>query len=66
VRENKPNPLKLSFQTQNADVSGFLNDEKPKAQISGLEKWLLRKLIKQIGDPPLRIVMWDGRELAEP
>lgn len=63
MNENKPNPLKLSFKTENAEVSNFLSVEKPGAQISGVEKWLLRKLIKQIGDPPLRIVMWDGSEL---
>lgn len=31
--------------------------------ISSLERWLLRKLIRDIGDPPLRIVLWDGEEL---
>jgi len=31
--------------------------------ITDLQKWLLRKVLAEIGDPPLRILLWDGEEL---
>lgn len=30
----------------------------------GLEVWLLRALLKAIGNPPLQIVLWDGRVVS--
>lgn len=36
-----------------------------KAGTSGrLERWLLRKMLQTLGDPPLRVVLWDGREIG--
>lgn len=63
MKADKRGRLKSHFESSNASADGFPNDEKRDAPISGLEQWLLRKLIREIGDPPLRIVLWDGKEL---
>ncbi len=34
------------------------------ARASGAEKWLLRKLLEMMGEPPIRFVFWDGQEIA--
>jgi cyclopropane-fatty-acyl-phospholipid synthase len=31
---------------------------------SALERWLCRALLKSLGDPPVRIVLWDGQEIG--
>ncbi|ALP53298.1 cyclopropane-fatty-acyl-phospholipid synthase [Candidatus Tenderia electrophaga] len=56
--------------TPNSSYTSGLNrveiqaqDDKHTPPVSALERWLLRKVIREIGDPPLRIVLWDGKEL---
>lgn len=63
MKADKRDRLKSHFESSNTSADGFPNDKKRDAPISGLEQWLLRKLIREIGDPPLRIVLWDGKEL---
>jgi len=37
----------------------------PSTSATALEKWLLRRLLQTLGDPPLRVRLWDG-EVLEP
>lgn len=34
------------------------------AHISGLERWLVRKLLELAGHPPVRVRLWNGEEIA--
>lgn len=34
-------------------------------RVHGIDKWLARKFLQAIGDPPLRLVLWDGTEVTE-
>ena len=63
MKPEKPSNLEFPFDSGSASVSSSPRSEKGDASISGLEKWLLRKLIKEIGDPSLRVILWDGKEL---
>jgi cyclopropane-fatty-acyl-phospholipid synthase len=41
----------------------------PFARVIGLDRWLVQKMLQVAGNPPLRICLWDGREViscAEP
>ena len=35
-------------------------------RVYGLDTWLTRKFLHAIGDPALRVVLWDGKEIAPP
>jgi cyclopropane-fatty-acyl-phospholipid synthase len=35
-------------------------------RVYGIDTWLARKFLHTIGDPPLRVTLWDGTELAPP
>jgi len=35
-------------------------------RVHGIDAWLARKFLQTIGGPPLRIVLWDGTEIAPP
>lgn len=30
----------------------------------GIEKWLLRRLLERLGNPPIRFVLWNGEEIS--
>lgn len=36
------------------------------SRVYGIDIWLVRKFLKAIGEPPLRVVLWDGREISSP
>jgi cyclopropane-fatty-acyl-phospholipid synthase len=36
----------------------------PKSSSSAIERWLCRGMLKTLGDPPVRLVLWDGEEIA--
>jgi cyclopropane-fatty-acyl-phospholipid synthase len=47
----------------------FLNGygtEHADGRVYGIDAWLVRKFLQAIGKPPLRIVLWDGKEIARP
>lgn len=71
MEQEKANPLKFSFESaESANIGDYVGEQRRDAPISGLEKRMLRRLLQAIGNPPLRIVLWDGKELlrsaAEP
>lgn len=33
-------------------------------RVYGFDNWLARKFLRAIGDPPLRVVLWDGAEIV--
>ena len=35
-------------------------------RVSGMDTWLVHKFLHAIGDPPLRVVLWDGQEIVPP
>ena len=35
-----------------------------KSSSSAIERWLCRGMLKTLGDPPVRLVLWDGEEIA--
>lgn len=35
-------------------------------KVTGLDAWLARKMMQAIGEPPLRVVLWDGKEIERP
>jgi cyclopropane-fatty-acyl-phospholipid synthase len=40
--------------------------EQADGRVYGIDAWLVRKFLQAIGDPPLRVVLWDGKEAASP
>lgn len=39
------------------------NENSP-GRVSGIDAWMVRTFLKSIGDPPLRVILWDGKEVA--
>lgn len=39
------------------------NENSP-GRVSGIDTWMVRTFLKSIGDPPLRVILWDGKEVA--
>jgi cyclopropane-fatty-acyl-phospholipid synthase len=37
-----------------------------RGMVYGIDIWLARKFLRAIGDPPLRVVLWDGAEIVPP
>ena len=33
-------------------------------RVSGLERWLARRMLRAMGNPPVRLVLWNGEEIA--
>jgi cyclopropane-fatty-acyl-phospholipid synthase len=33
-------------------------------RVHGFDTWLVRKFLQAIGEPPLRVVLWDGKEIT--
>ncbi len=63
MKPDTSNPLKPPAGSRSVGTSSHSFGERRDTPISSLEKWLLRNLIKTIGDPPLRVVLWDGKEI---
>ncbi len=38
--------------------------EQAEGRVYGFDVWLARKFLQAIGEPPLRVVLWDGKEIA--
>ena len=34
--------------------------------VTGLDRWLVRKMVDVVGNPPVRISLWDGVEVTPP
>jgi cyclopropane-fatty-acyl-phospholipid synthase len=34
--------------------------------VYGIDSWLVKRFLQAIGNPPLRVVLWDGKEIAHP
>ena len=41
-------------------------EERTDGRVNGIDAWLVRKFLQAIGEPPLRVVLWDGKEIARP
>src|SRR6266487_4225706 len=41
-------------------------EEHTDGRVNGIDAWLVRKFLQAIGEPPLRVVLWDGKEIARP
>src|SRR5437868_3465559 len=35
----------------------------PSSRVSNLERWLLRRVLQRLGNPPLRIKLWNGESI---
>jgi cyclopropane-fatty-acyl-phospholipid synthase len=40
--------------------------EQTDGRVYGIDTWLARKLLQAIGGPPLRVVLWDGKDVSSP
>ena len=40
--------------------------EQTEGGVYGIDAWLVRRFLHALGDPPLRVVLWDGNEYASP
>ena len=38
--------------------------ENSTGRVSGIDTWMVRTFLKTIGDPALRVILWDGKEVA--
>ena len=36
------------------------------SRVSSLDRWMARKLLDLLNDPPLAFVLWNGEEIASP
>jgi len=45
-----------------ADV--FTRPLTARGRVSGVERWLARRLLQAIGSPPVRLTLWNGEEIA--
>jgi cyclopropane-fatty-acyl-phospholipid synthase len=39
-------------------------NENSKGRVYGIDTWMVRTFLKTIGDPALRVILWDGKEVA--
>jgi cyclopropane-fatty-acyl-phospholipid synthase len=44
-------------------VGPVTHDTPPRGPVRAPERWLVRRLLKAVGDPPLGIILWDGQEI---
>jgi cyclopropane-fatty-acyl-phospholipid synthase len=49
-----------------ASLSHGYCSEQAGGRVYGFDAWLVRRLLHAIGEPPLRVVLWDGKEIASP
>lgn len=47
-----------------SDVPSTVARPATQGKTTRLERWLLGRLLKTVGDPPARLVTWDGQEVA--
>jgi len=40
------------------------NKDRADYRVHGIDRWLARRFLQAIGEPPLRLVLWDGTEVA--
>jgi cyclopropane-fatty-acyl-phospholipid synthase len=40
--------------------------EKSDGRVYGVDAWLVKRFLQAIGNPPLRVVLWDGKEISRP
>jgi cyclopropane-fatty-acyl-phospholipid synthase len=52
--------------TFGAPFSQGYSKEHADSRVYGIDAWLVRKFLQAIGEPPLRVVLWDGNEIASP
>lgn len=39
-------------------------NENSTGRVSGIDTWMVRTFLKSIGDPPLRVILWGGKEIT--
>ncbi|MCE9589301.1 MAG: cyclopropane-fatty-acyl-phospholipid synthase family protein [Planctomycetes bacterium] len=64
MHQNKSNAVDVA-----AEVGGGTNDFAPAPigagmGLRGVERWLARRMLSYLHDPPIRIVLWNGEEVA--
>ena len=52
--------------TCGAPFSRGYDTEHAAGRVYGIDAWLVRKFLQAVGEPPLRVVLWDGTEVARP
>jgi len=57
MKTNKANTLDVSFPIRGGKASAD-------SKVHGIDKWLTHKFLQVIGDPPLRVVLWDGNAVT--
>ena len=60
VLETSPDPNLETAACVAADSRGAW------AKATAVEKWLARRLLRRLGDPAMRIVLWDGQAVSPP
>src|SRR3990167_9418460 len=61
IQKNKVVSLNIPILTDGAhgvDVSHT------SSRVSSLDRWIARKLLNQIGHPPIALVLWNGEEIS--
>ena len=59
MRNPRPGTFRMPFPCRNDNV-------KTSGRVYGIDTWLVHKFLRAIGDPPLRVVLWDGAEIVNP
>ncbi|MCX5841241.1 MAG: cyclopropane-fatty-acyl-phospholipid synthase [Deltaproteobacteria bacterium] len=57
MKDSKASTFTLPFPSRKgkADTGG---------RVYGVDRWLTRKFLQAVGNPPLRMILWDGKEIS--
>ncbi len=61
MKKEKAVAFNMPAVTEGMPVPDFTE---PPARVSPLERWLARKMLSLLGDPPLQMVLWNGEEIT--
>ena len=61
MKRNATQPLSLSPQST---MSAPSHEQAAGRKASGADKWLLSRLLRAAGNPPIRVILWDGQEVS--
>lgn len=61
MKKEKAVAFNMPAVTEGMPVTDFTDTS---ARVSPLERWLARKMLSLLGDPPLQMVLWNGEEIT--
>ncbi len=56
IKQETCNPLGISLRAELPDAGGRTSIR----PVSALERWLLKEMLRTLGDPPVALVAWDS------